>query len=287
MKTAGAIATVAMLTAAIPVSAQQAAGRRSAAWRDIQGFNIVLVVGEATREPSSTNEVPGGARRALNDMREFLPYKYYRVVDSQWTSCCSRELVARGASIGGRLQGLTTGTSRGNSTVLLPTSYAFALSLSEATDGSRIPVRFSLRRDGAGGTVGGQRMSNTVPQARTANRVLESRAADLQAELEQARQQINEMLKRTEVGLAKESEVRPLKDRYAQLERRLAETVTESYGSGTSTISGHGSVLAASTIIDSSFTMEVGETVVVGTSRLGGDKALIALVTAVRRSISR
>ena len=36
-------------------------------------------------------------------------------------------------------------------------------------------------------------------------------------------------------------------------------------------------------LIDNSFTMEVGETVVVGTSRLGGDKALIAIVTAVRK----
>jgi hypothetical protein len=36
------------------------------------------------------------------------------------------------------------------------------------------------------------------------------------------------------------------------------------------------------TIIDTSFTMDVGETVVVGTSRVkGGDKALIALLTAV------
>ena len=35
------------------------------------------------------------------------------------------------------------------------------------------------------------------------------------------------------------------------------------------------------TIIDTSFTMEIGETVVVGTSRLKGDKALIALLTAV------
>ena len=35
--------------------------------------------------------------------------------------------------------------------------------------------------------------------------------------------------------------------------------------------------------MDSSFTMDVGETVVVGTSRLGGDKALIAIVTAVKK----
>ena len=34
-------------------------------------------------------------------------------------------------------------------------------------------------------------------------------------------------------------------------------------------------------IIDTSFTMDVGETVVVGTSRVAGDKALIALLTAV------
>ena len=105
--------------------------------------------------------------------------------------------------------------------------------------------------------------------------------------MDNLRQQIIEMQKRVEVGLAKELELRPLKDRHAQLERRLAETVTESSGYGRGAISGHGSVSAASTVIDSSFTMEVGETVVVGTSRLGGDKALIALVTAVRRSTSR
>jgi hypothetical protein len=35
-------------------------------------------------------------------------------------------------------------------------------------------------------------------------------------------------------------------------------------------------------VIDTSFTMDIGETVVVGTSRVrGGDKALIALLTAV------
>jgi hypothetical protein len=38
-------------------------------------------------------------------------------------------------------------------------------------------------------------------------------------------------------------------------------------------------------IISTGFTMQIGETVVVGTSRLrGGDKALIALLTAVPRS---
>ena len=101
------------------------------------------------------------------------------------------------------------------------------------------------------------------------------------------RQQIIEMQKRVEVGMAKELELRPLQDRQAQLERRLAETLLKAPATAGARVSGHGSVSAASTVIDSSFTMEVGETVVVGTSRLGGDKALIALVTAVRRSTSR
>jgi hypothetical protein len=37
-------------------------------------------------------------------------------------------------------------------------------------------------------------------------------------------------------------------------------------------------------VIDTTFSMDIGETVVVGTSRMrGGDKALIALLTAVPR----
>jgi hypothetical protein len=271
MRCAGAIAVSAMLAAAVPLGAQQA-GRRAPAWRDIQGFNIVLVVGETQRGSSPTEDVAGGARKALNDMREFLPYKHYRVLDSQWTSCCSPDLVRNGMPIAGRLQGVSAG-SRGNSTVLLPRSYAFNLSVSETrietSDGTRIPVRFALHLADAALTRGAQ--ASTVDRAR------ENRAADLQAEIETLRQQIIEMQKRVDVGLAKDLELRPLKDRHAQLERRLAETA--------SGISGYGSTVSRA-IIDSSFTMEVGETVVVGTSRLGGDKALIALVTAVRRSTS-
>jgi hypothetical protein len=40
-------------------------------------------------------------------------------------------------------------------------------------------------------------------------------------------------------------------------------------------------IRAAHAVIDTSFAMDVGETVVVGTSRVAGDKALIALLTAV------
>jgi hypothetical protein len=37
-------------------------------------------------------------------------------------------------------------------------------------------------------------------------------------------------------------------------------------------------------VIDTSFSMDIGETIVVGTSRLQGDTALIVLLTAVPRT---
>ena len=223
MKSAGMIATLAVLTTAVPVSAQQAAARRAAGWRDIQGFNIVLVVGETTTGSASNDDVPAGARRALNDMREFLPYKHYRVVDSQWTSCCSPDLVRIGMPIAGRLQGVNR-RARGSSTVLLPSLYGFTLSVAETSDGNRIPVRFSLSLDD--GVVTRSAQASTVDTSR------QDRTAELQADIESMRQQIIEMQKRVEVGLTNPQELRPLKDRLAQLERRLAATASGSSGYG-------------------------------------------------------
>ena len=260
------VAAAAVLVAAGSVDAQQA-GRRGSAWRDIQGFNIVLVVGETQRGSSSTDDLPTGAKKALNDMREFLPYKHYRVLDSQWTSCCSAETVRIGMPIAGRLQGVTGGVGPGGTTVLLPRPYAFNLTVSESTEVNRIPVRFSLRLDVP--------VSGRGAQTTSSDRTRESRVADLRAELETLSLQIQNLRGRIEIGTAPAQDLRPMQDRYAQLERRLADTL--------SAMSGHGSS-ASRGLIDSSFTMDVGETVVVGTSRLGGDKALIALVTAVRRT---
>ena len=180
-------------------------------------------------------------------MREFLPYKHYRVLDSQWTSCCSPELVRAGMPIAGRLQGVTAGT-RGNSTVLVPGSYAFNLNVSEASDGSRIPVRFSLRLDE------GTAVRAAQAQAATIDRVRESRVADLGAEMKTLMLQIHNMQLRVEAGTANALELRQLRDRYAQLERRLAETAG---GVSGSPAAGPASGAAGPrSIIDSSFTME-------------------------------
>ena len=80
-----------------------------------------------------------------------------------------------------------------------------------------------------------------------------------------------------------EKEVVEARARLANATIKLAEAKQRRSG-------GRGSTQSLRTVrvrpmIDTSFTMDVGETVVVGTSRIaGGDKALIALLTAVPRN---
>ena len=162
--------------------------------QQIQGFNIVLVLGE--NEASGEHgigEVPQAARRALEDVREFLPYKHYRVLDTQWTSCCGGERV----NLSGRLQGLYQPANARPAT-LQPRPYSFAIEARESAGKLQMFFRLSPEE---GAIIDGKVMTRPV--------------------------------------------------------------------------------------VDSNFSMEPGETVVVGTSRVGGDKALIALVTAARKTGGR
>jgi len=84
--------------------------------------------------------------------------------------------------------------------------------------------------------------------------VRESRVADLGAEMETLMLQIHNMQLRVEAGTANALELRQLRDRYAQLERRLAETAG---GVSGSPAAGPASGAAGPrSIIDSSFTLE-------------------------------
>jgi hypothetical protein len=53
-----------------------------------QGFSVVLLLGDV-QGPESLDGVPTAARKALTDTKDFLPYKHFRLLDSQWTLCCS------------------------------------------------------------------------------------------------------------------------------------------------------------------------------------------------------
>ena len=105
---------------------------------------------------------------------------------------------------------------------------------------------------------------------------LEKRLTDLRKEQDTLD---DEILRRTRELNSKHPEVQSLVAQRDRVHLRMGETINQLAGERE-----HTDVDRSNrSLIDNSFTMDVGETVVVGTSRLGGDKALIAIVTAVRK----
>ncbi len=258
----GCAAPLVALLVTSPVQAQATNVKRDVVVNEISGFSIVLVLGETQAGgATATQDLSAGARKALSDMREFLPYKHYRVLDAQWISCCAPKPTT---IVAGRLQGLVSSPGGNGAGALVNRPYAFSVAASLST--VNIPIRFLLTLEEAS--------SRRSGQSADMSRELERERQDLQAESETLALQIKNMQQRAEVGTASSLDVRPMLDRHEQLLRRIADLTTE------------GKSLAQGTrpIIDSSFTMDSGETVVVGTSKLGGDKALIAIVTAVRKN---
>ena len=233
----------------------------------VQGFNIVLLVGESQSSGASIDDVPPAARKALNDMRDFLPFKHYRVLDSQWTSCCGD---GPSAQIRGNVQGVRGYgmAPDGSSVKLSPHTYSFLLHIGP-TGAQRLSVMFRLEEPPSGG----QNIASFVESREE----MERRHAELRRELDTLADEIPRRLQR--LG-DKHPEVMTLQQQRSRVQQRLAESVNQLAHSTYDTRQGQG---GRRSVIDSSFTMDLGETVVVGTSRLGGDKALIAIVTAVRR----
>ena len=203
----------------------------------MRGFSVALVLGDLAGAATPDN-LPAGAKRALSDMRDFLPYKSYRLLDTHWILCCSS---AMASSVSGRLRGAEED------------EYAFDIDVRPANDWSELAVRFNLREAAA-----------TVEQAFTSFVSAErsKRMADLMREREEAE-------KRHAAGLV-------TREQLDEVKRKIEEQ---------GAIQNRATVRGKNTqqVLNSSFSMKVGETVVIGTSRLKGDKALIALLTAASR----
>jgi hypothetical protein len=214
-----------------------------------QGFSVVLVLGEMQGN-GATDNVPAAARKALADMKDFLPYKSYRFLDTQWTLCCG------GSATTTRLRG--------------PDEQDYDLELSQhAAPNGKWSVRFALREPKAAverASDPGESSDAIVDQKRELERMearlksLRERYTDTHPEAARLRTEIAEV----EGALGRN------RTRIMQLaaEQRVNAGIAAARARGRA-------------LIDTSFSMDLGETVVVGTSRLKGDKALIALLTAV------
>ena len=208
-----------------------------------QGFSVVLVLGEMQGAGAADN-VPPAARKALADMKDFLPYKSYRLLDAQWTLCCGRSMIAT------RLRGPEE------------QDYDLELDPGASETSGKWNVRFSLRE--ALPAAAGRANAVTIDRAAS----LDAQRAELETKLRSLKDRYNDT----------HPEVQALKSQIAALERQGAEVRKEETMRRYTVAAVAGRHRA---LIDTSFTMDIGETVVVGTSRLQGEKALIALLTAV------
>jgi hypothetical protein len=204
----------------------------------LQGFSVVLVQGDMSAGTGIQDSIPPAAKKALADMKEFLPYKGYRLLDVQWTLCCGAEESEPSQS---RLRG--------------PDGRDFALALSTRNTGSRLSVNFVLR-DLAPAGVGVAGEGSAALELHISRAAAEKRlAAGSGGPVDQNRD-LALLQSRLDDARLKFAEAR---ERRSPFHNRIA-------------------------LIDTMFTMDVGETVVVGTSRLaGGENALIALLTAVSK----
>jgi hypothetical protein len=66
----------------------------------LQGFSVVLVLGDL-QDGATSDTIPAAARAALGDLRDFLPYRSYRVLDTTWVLASS----ATQQAVSSQLQG--------------------------------------------------------------------------------------------------------------------------------------------------------------------------------------
>jgi len=230
------ILSFSLLLAAAPAGAQ-------ATPPGLQGFGIVLVLGDVQDSNGSSDSVPQAARAALADLKDFLPYRSYRVLDTAWVLASS----ATRQALNSRLQG--------------PEDQDYQVTVERSPVGaSSLQVRFEMREPSG----------SAERRAAAADR-----EAALRAELEKlsaAHSALENQLRRAEASQNR-GDVDAIRQRLADMEVGIETRQREArYAPG------------GATLIDTTFTMALGETVVVGTSRMrGGNKALIVLLTAATR----
>jgi hypothetical protein len=255
MRRVGSVAGLAAaitLTGAATASAQSPAAAKPVAGTEPpvkatvaapQGYSVVLVLGDMQNASPADSNVPAAARKALADLKDFLPYKSYRLLDAQWILGSQKTL--------SRLRGAND------------QEYELTLRGIQIS-GGKLNVTFRLAEPGALLAV----KPSPDADSRSARRAeLERALRNAEAEMARARAASGD--KRAEAIAAANEKVAAI-SRELEQEKGTREAALK-----------EATIRAARAVIDTSFAMDVGETVVVGTSRVAGDKALIALLTAV------
>jgi hypothetical protein len=240
----GAVIVAVVLLAGGPVWAQQTA----TASQGTQGFNVVLVLGDLQGGAAPDN-IPAAARAALGDLKDFLPYKSYRVLDTAW------------------ILGSTTQLFRAKSRLRGADDQIYEVHLTSSPTGAPAAPSLQMKfvmQDSSSEVFGTSEAARKEAQMRA--ELLQSQAA--RAALEKSAQSIEP----NETADERRQRQRAIRAQIADLTKIIDATQI-----------GLESTTVGQTLIDTSFNMRLGETVVVGTSRVRGDKALIALLTAVRK----
>jgi len=270
------LATSVVLALAVATAGAQQRGRgapvlATAASLGVHGFSVVLVIG-GTQGASASDNVPEAARKALADMKDFLPYKRYQLLDAAWILCCAPDTT----QVSGRVRG--------------PDGRDYLYSVDPgAIAGSKLNLRFNLRevRDVPASSANVDKLSDT---ARLEYMKHQSEAT---RELEEAELQVRTIRPRVEVGTATPSELESATIRLRSAQQRLQDLQRIGGGQGRASAStnsaaraiggGRGSTSFGRELMDSSFLISPGETVVIGTSRINGAQALIAILTAATK----
>jgi hypothetical protein len=247
----------------------------------IHGFSIVLVVGDMQGTAGANATVPGAAKKALAEMRDFLPFKYYRLLDAEWMLCCG------GGSFGG-----VSGRVRGPD----EQDYSYSLTTNGVSD-SKITVHFSMREAPAApaGAAAGSASPLAAAISDTARADYSRQLYEATKERDEAMRQVQNLKPKVEAGVVPKEDYQAAEQRYERATEREVELrrMLGQLRPQPSRLPDHpderpekmlrAGSMSNRSIMDSTFSIAVGETVVIGTSRLKGEKALIALLTAAGR----
>ncbi len=213
------------------------------------------------RAVAGEEDIPPAARKALMDMKDFLPYRSYRLLDAAWILCCSSSRAIT------RLRG--------------PDEHEYEIEIDRAPR-----IRIALRFGSSCVTSRSPR-----PAARPASQRLARSATRGAAFWSNEVAVAKERLEAARAKLAPQHpDIARLESELRAATQRVAEAKAAQAGEYVRQVEGEKRAGAEGlalpkfgdrSIMNTSFTMDLGETVVVGTSRLSGNsKALIALLTA-------